>query len=391
MSENLSDDIIINILAWLPLKEVARMRVVCKRWNSLTLEQHFLCTSFSRNTNHSIVSFFLKDSPRCNVSYVPLPEDTVNNHHITPDLSFIPSTPATDKGQIYVTASCSGLLICCRPNISISYKSTWYVCNPLTRKFMELEVPEGIARFLALAYDPTRSRHYKIIAFGKYNIQMYSSQTRSWRIALHFDRLNHPFRGLHCNNNNVYWCGSLVYVVRNSLMCFVVDEERVVEMPMPQTPKGWICAYVGTSSGFLHMIGFTEEERLGGVLDVLELQEGSVEWSVLYRVDLRKVIELYPGIQRTRPEFQYFGLRSLFGTGKMIDFLALCPMYVVRGMEERARLGQLLFSIPGKIMSYHTENHKFSTVHGDPVAPKSHTNQFQWYQFHPYNPSLFAL
>ncbi|TVU29153.1 hypothetical protein EJB05_20707, partial [Eragrostis curvula] len=381
MNEIFSDDIIISILSRLPLKEVARARIVCKRWHALTSEHHFLCTSFSRSTgSSSIAGFFLSDKLYRKFRYVPLRRSISDNHHVIPDLSFIPSTPAVDRGEIYVTSSCNGLLVCCRPVISIGRsKSNWFVCNPLTRKFVEIDVPDGI-KYLLLAYDPPKSRHYKIFAFHNYAIHMYSSQTRSWRIAVHFDRSDYPFRGLRCSHS-VFWNGSLVWIVMNHLVRLLVDEERVVSMPMPRsTPEGWMCAYVGESGGHLQMIGFTEEERLTGFLDVLEMQEGSSEWSVLYRLDLTRMIELYPSIRRTRSEFPYHGLRFSRGTGRKIAYLSLGPIYVVRGTGESGRHGLLLLSIPGKIMCYHTENHEFSIVYGEPGAPKSDA----------YSSSLFA-
>ncbi|KAK3154682.1 hypothetical protein QOZ80_2BG0193830 [Eleusine coracana subsp. coracana] len=389
MNEMFSDDIIVNILSWLPLKEAARMRTVCKRWHALTSEHHFLRTSFSRNTGSCIAGFFLSNILHRKFRYVPLLQSVGDSDHvITPDLSFIPSTPAVDKGQIYVSGSCSGLLICCRPIIPLGNKSKWFVCNPLTRKFVEIEVPDGITHYLFLAYDPTKSRHYKVVAFGDYDIHMYSSQTRSWRVAIHLDdRSNYPFRGLRCYHS-VFWNGSLVWVVRDHLVRFLVDDEQVVQVPMPRTPAGWFCSYIGESGGHLQMIGFTEEERLTGLLDVLEMQDGSSEWSVLYRVDLRRVVEQYPGIRKTRREFPYIGLRFSRGMGRKIEYLDLWPMYVVRGTEDVL----MLFSVPGKIMCYSTESRNFSTIHGrEPVAPGTDTYyEFSWYDFSPYNPSLFA-
>lgn len=392
MNETFSDDIIVSILSWLTPKEAARMRIVCKRWQALTSEHHFLRTSFSRNTGSSIAGFFLSDTHHHKFSYVPLRhQSTGDSHHrqISPDLSFIPSTPAVDKGQIYVTSACRGLLICCRPIISLGNKSNWFVCNPLTRKFVEIDVPDGVTHHLFLAYDPTKSRHYKIVAFGDYDIHAYSSQTRSWRVAIHFDRSSYPFRGLRCYHS-VFWDGSLVWVVGNHLVRFLVDDEQLVDVPMPRTPEGWNCAYVGESGGHLQMIGFTEEERLAGFLDVLEMQEGSSEWSVLYRADLRRVVELYPAIRMWKWELPYFGLR--FPRGRRIEYLALKPLYVVRGTEDSGGHGLLLFSIPEKIMCYNTESHALSIVHGEPaVALGPETYQVFSYHFSAYkNPSLFA-
>jgi hypothetical protein len=114
--------------------------------------------------------------------------------------------------------------------------------------------------------------------------------------------------------------------------------------------------------------------------DILEMQEDRSEWSVLFRVDLSRVKELYPSIEwptwdTRRPQH------------KIIDYLALSPTYVIRGAGKTGQHA-LIFSIPGKIMSYNMKNNEISVVKeiGSPYQL-----ELFWYSFYTYHPSLFAL
>lgn len=380
-----SDDIIANILAWLPPKHIARVRVVCKQWHALTSEHHFMHTNFLRNrAGHSIAGFFLNNELHRKLSYNPLHTTTSNN--LTPDLSFIPHTPDTVPGKIYVTSSCNGLLICRRPiDNKVVYKARCYVCNPVTKKCIEIDVPDGAGYYMNLAYDPSKSQHYKIIARGFNNVHVYSSQTRSWRTVLQYERSNNPFAGLH-HSRSVFWNGSLVWMVSRSLLRFVIDGEELNKLPMPPRPeKGWICGYIGESGGHLQMIGYTQEERLTACLDVLEMRGDCSEWSVLYRVDLTRVKELYPDTQMKSREHSIWGRG-----GKVFDYLAIWPLLVTRGTAASGQHGVLLFGIPGKIMSYDVEDQEISVVWED-TAPARCFFRYTWFDFYPYSPGLFDL
>uniref|UniRef100_J3LF04 F-box domain-containing protein n=1 Tax=Oryza brachyantha TaxID=4533 RepID=J3LF04_ORYBR len=166
-----SDDIVANILAWLPPKQAARMRLVCKQWFAVTSEHHFMHTNYTKNrAGHSIAGFFLSNELHKKLSYSPLRDSTT--HPTAPDLSFIPARGDTfDPGNIYVTSSCNGPLLCRagRPRAALPRRrAATYVCNPATKRFVEIPTPpDGRRYYLNLAYDPSKSPVYKIVALGQ--------------------------------------------------------------------------------------------------------------------------------------------------------------------------------------------------------------------------------
>ncbi|KAF0931775.1 hypothetical protein E2562_005757 [Oryza meyeriana var. granulata] len=300
-----SDGIIANILAWLPPNHAARMRLVCKQWHAVTSEHHFMHTNFSRNrAGHSISGFFLSNELHKKFSYNLLRDSAT--HPAAPDLSFIPDSADTVPGKIYVTSSCNGLLLCRRPiesSIAAAYKARCYVCNPATKNFVEIPAPpDGRGYYLNLAYDPPKSPVYKIVALGHTGVHVYSSQTRSWRAALLYERGSNPFSGL-VHSRGVFWNGSLVWVLSRSrsLLRFAVDGEEGLSSLRCRRGRRWrsdgsaVTSGGSGTGGHLRMIGYTEEEKLAACFDVLQMAGDCREWRVLYRVDLTRVKEMYPG------------------------------------------------------------------------------------------------
>uniref|UniRef100_A0A0A9E713 F-box associated domain-containing protein n=1 Tax=Arundo donax TaxID=35708 RepID=A0A0A9E713_ARUDO len=205
-------------------------------------------------------------------------------------------------------------------------------------------------------------------------------------MVVHSDHCASLFRGL-CPARGVFWNGSVVWIAAHSLVRFVIEGEHVTKMPMPSRKKDWICAYIGESGGHLQMIGYTKEEKLTACFDILEMQEGQSEWSVLYRVDLNRVKELYPGIEI--PTWD-----TLNHQHKVIDYIALSPIYVIRGTKKTEQHGILIFSVPGKIMSYNMEDQEVSVIQevmSPGIEQLAHPFELFWYSFYAYNSSLFPL
>ncbi|XP_062183502.1 F-box protein At5g07610-like [Phragmites australis] len=368
----LPDDLVAGILARLPPRQVTRARFVCRRWRALTTDHHFLRTAlaFSRRAGQACSGgFFLNEQFGIRHQYFPFPFPLDRDHEAedglaaapTPDLAFIPNAapsanPGGGSGNVHVSSSCNGLLLllCWPPHGQVAH----YICNPLTRELAPIPIPNanGLPHCLNLAFDPSISRHYKVVALGyMYGIHVYSSETRHWRTAIHRDRSDGLFVGIR-SLRGVFWNGSIVWTVAHSLIRFVIDGEYLTVMPMPpKKKKGWICAYIGESGGHLQMIGYTKEEKLTACFDVLEMQGDQSEWLLLYRIDLGRVKELYPGIERPTWDTQWH-------QHKIIDYLALSPVYVVRGTGDAGQRGVLMFSVPGKIMSYNMEDQRISVI-----------------------------
>ncbi|TVU21145.1 hypothetical protein EJB05_30766, partial [Eragrostis curvula] len=173
-------------------------------------------------------------------------------------------------------------------------------------------------------------------------------------MAIYSDHSADPLHGL-CPTRGVFWNGSVVWVVAHSLVRFIIEEEHVTKMPMPSKEKDWICAYIGESGGHLQLIGYMKKDKLTACFNILEMQDKRSEWSVLYRIDLGRVKELYPDI-----ELPTWDTRN--HQHKIIDYLALSPIYVIRGTGKTGQRGVLFFSIPEKIMSYSMEDQEISMV-----------------------------
>uniref|UniRef100_J3LF06 F-box associated domain-containing protein n=1 Tax=Oryza brachyantha TaxID=4533 RepID=J3LF06_ORYBR len=163
-------------------------------------------------------------------------------------------------------------------------------------------------------------------------------------------------------------------------------------MPLPREPeKRWICGYLGVSDSghHLRMIGHTEEEKLAACFDVLQMAGDCREWRVLYRVDLKRVKELYPGIQQKTRRHLIWPRRA-----RLVDWLALWPLHLHftggTTTSESGQRGLLLFGIPGKILSYGLEDQEISVVWEAPPPPPRFFH-YAWFNFYPYSAGLFDV
>jgi hypothetical protein len=93
------------------------------------------------------------------------------------------------------------------------------------------------------------------------------------------------------------------------------------------------------------MIGYMKKEKLTAHFEIVEMRSDQSEWWLLYRVDLGRVKELHP-------EIEWPTWNTSCGGHKVIDYLALSPVYVIRGTREDGKDGVLIFSNPGKRAFY---------------------------------------
>ncbi|GJU15744.1 hypothetical protein Tco_1143710 [Tanacetum coccineum] len=112
------------------------------------------------------------------------------------DRSFtLGSTEEADN--VKILQSCNGLLLCGGSGLPVFY----YVYNPSTNQYKKLPYPDcsldnspyySSAR-LRIAFDPTKSLHYKLVdarrIFYDIDIQIYSSETGKWSLCS--DRFNY--------------------------------------------------------------------------------------------------------------------------------------------------------------------------------------------------------
>ncbi|KAJ4832654.1 hypothetical protein Tsubulata_043343 [Turnera subulata] len=320
------DDLLIQILARLPVKSLLRFKSVSNRWLSLISSPEF-CRKLYPD-HHSVSGIFLPATS-------PNPDhyDFISLEDNPDSAPFESLTFVDDPLGITILQSCHGLFLCCtstprsRPEIY-----DFYVYNPTTKLFITLPHPghnpitnqlvplPGSNRErpryihgLNLAFDPRKSPHYKVVCIRSpdsmpdididdtaelaYQIEIYSSKTRSWsRSGAPFVvRSNALFnKGVFCNGA-IHWIGTW-----GSCLYFNIEEEQLGEMPMPPVPEDWEerrYVYFGESRGHLHLVEIYRSPTTH--FDVYEMEKDCSCWFVKYRVDLDAIVSAFPRMARS--------------------------------------------------------------------------------------------
>ncbi|KAL3650086.1 hypothetical protein CASFOL_006489 [Castilleja foliolosa] len=287
------DDLLTEIFLRLPMKSLCRFKLVSKNWDSIISDPGF---SLLRNPNpNPAVGLILSVSkgPYAKV----LSFDKSTNPQIRTLLDNFPN-----PFPCQILSSCNGLLLISstKGTYNCGYPVRHYlICNPTTSKYFRL--PESVGWLdcyrTDLAFDPSRSPHYKVVCTrellrnkmeyqyqSQYQLEVYSSETGCWR---NFGR---PLSG-HVNfSSGVYWNGAIHwisnYLSRKSLYIKLDDDdddETLYVMPTPPRtgPSNY---YFGESCGHLHYIqGHMDVNVME--FNVLEMSPDYSEWFVKYKID----------------------------------------------------------------------------------------------------------
>ncbi|KAJ0444601.1 putative F-box domain-containing protein [Helianthus annuus] len=115
-----------------------------------------------------------------------------------------------------------------------------------------------------------------------YQIQIYSSDARKWKIAIQ----SFPASSIFPARPGVYWNGAVYWAPfpdNSNFLYFKMDSEQLQTLPLP---VGFICSYFGESRGHLHLIAYNihQENRLR--LNLYEMLSHHSRWFVKYQVQL---------------------------------------------------------------------------------------------------------
>ncbi|XP_071735238.1 F-box protein At5g07610-like [Rutidosis leptorrhynchoides] len=147
--------------------------------------------------------------------------------------------------------SCNGLVLCGNRKLLDDDKlvtDETYVYNPTINQIIRLPVP-GIRKHvfgMSIAFDPLKSPHYKVIYVfddydyvsktSKYQIDMYSSQTRACKLSYNLTVTRHHnimfTTGVYWNNS-IHWVDMVGYIVY-----FDLDRELTYEIKAPFARSG---------------------------------------------------------------------------------------------------------------------------------------------------------
>lgn len=149
--------------------------------------------------------------------------------------------------------------------------------------------------------------------------------------------------------------------------------------------------YFGESGGRLH---FMARPDTGTSFDVMEMEAESSGWSVLCRVDIGHVRDVYPEVDHNILSFNLNEARVWDVYPEVeVDmdnrpFFRTNQVSTVYFMREDMKGGeQLLLSIPGKIVAFHIRNGTFTTV----CCGLPRKSTYSCNQFYPHAHTLFSL
>ncbi|KAJ6395013.1 hypothetical protein OIU77_024094 [Salix suchowensis] len=151
-----NEDLLTELLLRLPIKSLLKFKCVSKHWLSLISNPHFSRRRISCYSTPPCGLFLIeRGSPYAGYQLVALD----SNHSKAPfkNLTFV-----NDISEIKFIQSCNGLLLYFRSLRPGWSGGIYYVYNPTTKQHTTIPEPRR-AVGAALAFDPSKSPHYKVI------------------------------------------------------------------------------------------------------------------------------------------------------------------------------------------------------------------------------------
>ncbi|XP_059654766.1 putative F-box protein At3g16210 [Cornus florida] len=192
MSDNIPDELVMEILGRLPVRTLLRFRCVCKSWCSLISSENFVTFWFNQtkrsvnNMNNLLLKHYtLHDKPHKQEHFsLHLDDESFTEYPLNKG-----SRPVARFDHLTVVGSCNGM-------VCVAEDHTLYLWNPSVRKFVVLPRPLKILHnklyyvlALGLGFDST-TNDYKVVRIvylsGGYlsvdrEVDIYSLKEGGWR------------------------------------------------------------------------------------------------------------------------------------------------------------------------------------------------------------------
>ncbi|CDO98732.1 unnamed protein product [Coffea canephora] len=201
------DDVILQILARLPVKALTRIKCVCKLWYQLASGDYFRHVHNELSIRNPMVLVEVTDTSSESRSSLICVDNLRGVYEFS--LDFI-------KARVKVRASCNGLLCCS----SIPDKGVYYVCNPMTREYKMLPrsrerpvtrfYPDGEATLVGLACN-LLTHNYNVVLAGYH--RPFGHRPERTFIYDHFT---------HMNRNQVVFINGSLHWLTGSCTCLLV-------------------------------------------------------------------------------------------------------------------------------------------------------------------------
>ncbi|EEF43136.1 conserved hypothetical protein [Ricinus communis] len=261
----LPDEIVLQILARLPVKSLFRAKTVCKLWYRLSLDKYFIQLYNEVAARNPMVLVEISDSSESKSSLL-----CIDNLRGVSEFSldFL-------KDRVKVRASCNGLLCCS----SIPDKGVYYVCNPMTREFKLLPrsrerpvtrfYPDGEATLVGIACNLSMQK-FNVVLAGYHRTFGHRNQVVFVNGALHWLTIS---------------CSCILALY---LDC---DVWKKILLPDEVSYGAGNRVYLLESDGCLSVIQISEAWMTIWVMDY-----ETEEWHMVDRVSLRCIRGMVPGI-----------------------------------------------------------------------------------------------
>jgi F-box interacting protein len=163
MAKELPEDLVTEILVWLPIVSLLRFKCVSKSWYALITHQNFITKHLQHNNNNNNRSILLEMNDNITKDYVvsTLSYETLQLSHTQPAP---PSVFGIDKGTISIVGSCNGL-VCLHDKSIHNFKV--FIWNPATKE-TKVVLKSNLPRFptvidcIGFGFD-NKTNDYKIV------------------------------------------------------------------------------------------------------------------------------------------------------------------------------------------------------------------------------------
>ncbi|KAK8634946.1 hypothetical protein V6N13_022826 [Hibiscus sabdariffa] len=260
------DEVILQILARLPVKSLFKTKTVCKLWYKLVSDKYFVKLYNEVSSKNPMVLIDTSVSESKSKSSLICVDNLRGVSEVS--LDFL-------KDRVKVRASCNGLLCCS----SIPDKGVYYVCNPMTRvskllpRSRERPVtrfyPDGEATLVGLACDISKNKFNVVLAGyhrtfghrpdGTFICLIFDSDSNKWRkfVSQRDDHFT------HMNKNQVVFVNGALHWLTGScsyILALDLDYDVWRKIPLPDEVSYGTGnrVYLLDSSGCLSLIQISD-------------------------------------------------------------------------------------------------------------------------------------
>lgn len=296
------DEVVLQILARLPIRSLFRCKTVCKLWCRLCSDKYFVQLYNQVSAKNPMLVVEVSESPQLKSSLICVDSRLGVSEF---SLNFL-------KDRVRIRASCNGLLCCS----SIPDRGVYYVCNPMTGDYKILPRsrertvtrfhPDGEAALVGLACNLSTQKFNVVLAGhhrafghrpdGTFVCLVFDSESNKWRRFVSFQHDQFLFSQMN-KNQVVFVNRALHWLTGSSGSCVLVldldcDVWRRMSLPDHVSEGSGNRIYLLELDGCLSVIQISDTWMNIWVLKRYEKEE----WSLVDRVSLRCIRGLVPGI-----------------------------------------------------------------------------------------------